>query len=63
MTHKDRTEDVETCERHTWASAGVVDREGSIYRVWECEDCPVWTAQPFEADHERQWDDTWLSER
>jgi hypothetical protein len=52
-----------TCETHTWASVGVVIRDGTVYRVWECENCPVWTLEPFDPDHERDWDDTWLAER
>ena len=49
-----------TCETHTWASVGVVIRDGTVYRVWECENRPVWT---FDPDYERDWDDTWLAER
>jgi len=53
----------EICDRHTWASVGVVTRNGTICRIWECESCPVWTAEQFDRDHERSWDDTWLAER
>ncbi|WP_162224670.1 hypothetical protein [Halorussus amylolyticus] len=53
----------ETCERHAWASVGVVTRAGSVCRIWECENCPVWTAEQFDPDHERLWADTWLAER
>ena len=52
-----------TCETHAWASVGVVTRDGSVCRIWECENCPVWTAEPFEAEYERPWDDTWLAGR
>ncbi|MDX5989640.1 MULTISPECIES: hypothetical protein [Haloferax] len=52
-----------TCETHAWASVGVVIRDGTVYRVWECENCPVWTLEPFDPDYERDWDDTWLAER
>ena len=52
-----------TCETHAWASVGVVVREGGVNRIWECENCPVWTAEPFADEHERPWDDTWLAER
>lgn len=51
------------CERHVWASVGVVLRDESVCRVWECEDCPVWTTEPFDPDYERDWDDTWLADR
>lgn len=51
-----------TCETHAWASVGVVAREGRVNRIWECENCPVWTAQPFDVDYERAWDETWLAE-
>jgi hypothetical protein len=53
----------DTCETHAWASVGVVSRNESVFRVWECEDCPVWTVEPFDPDLERPWDDTWLAER
>ncbi|WP_254838622.1 hypothetical protein [Natronomonas marina] len=53
----------EICETHVWASLGVVSRQGAVRRIWECERCPVWTAEPFDPDHELSWDDTWLSER
>jgi len=52
-----------TCEEHVWASVGIVARDGAVYRIWECEQCQVWTAEPFAPDRERDWDDTWLSER
>lgn len=52
----------EPCETHAWASVGVVTREGSVYRVWECENCPVWTLEPFDPAHEQPWDETWLAE-
>ena len=55
--------EAETCETHAWASVGVVTRERSVYRIWECENCPVWTAEPFDPDHEQPWEDTWLAER
>ncbi|MHB9288767.1 hypothetical protein ACKVMT_17190 [Halobacteriales archaeon Cl-PHB] len=55
--------DESTCETHTWATAGVTSRAGDVQRIWECEDCPVWTAEPFDPDHERPWDDTWLADR
>lgn len=54
---------VDTCETHTWATVGVVVRDGSICRVWECENCPVWTVEPFDTEHEQAWDDTWLADR
>lgn len=50
-----------SCERHVWASVGVVSESGAVYRVWECENCPVWTLEPFDAKYERSWDDTWLA--
>ncbi|MDQ2054359.1 MULTISPECIES: hypothetical protein [Halobellus] len=53
----------ETCETHAWASVGVVNREGSIGRVWKCERCPAWSVEPFDPDHETPWVDTWLAER
>ncbi|WP_336038025.1 hypothetical protein [Halobacterium yunchengense] len=53
----------ETCERHAWASVGVVARDGGVQRIWECEHCPVWTAEQFDAAHEQPWDETWLAER
>jgi hypothetical protein len=51
------------CERHVWASVGVVDRAGSIRRIWECEDCPAWTTEPFDPEYEQAWNDTWLADR
>lgn len=51
------------CESHTWASVGVVTRDGAVCRIWECENCPVWTVEQFDPDHERPWNDTWLAER
>ena len=53
----------EICESHTWASVGVVTRDGTVSRIWECENCPVWTEEQFNPEHERYWDDTWLAER
>jgi hypothetical protein len=53
----------DTCDTHTWTSVGVVTREGSVCRVWECENCPAWTVETFESEYERPWDDTWLAER
>lgn len=52
-----------TCEHHAWASVGVVTREGTVCRIWECEQCPAWTAERFASATERPWDDTWLAER
>ncbi len=52
----------EICETHVWASVGVVTRNGAVCRIWECEQCPVWTAEPFDPDFEQNWSDTWLSE-
>ena len=49
--------------RHAWASAGVVAREGGVHRIWECEDCPAWTAEELEPVSELPWDETWLSDR
>jgi hypothetical protein len=54
---------VELCETHVWASVGVVTRDGTVSRIWECEQCRAWTAEPFDPDHEVPWDETWLSER
>lgn len=51
------------CATHTWATVGVVSRDGTVSRIWECENCPAWTAEPFEPDAEFAWDDTWLAER
>jgi hypothetical protein len=53
----------DTCETHAWTSVGVVVREGSVCRIWECEDCPAWTADSFDPQYERSWDDTWLADR
>lgn len=53
----------EPCDEHAWASVGIVTREGTVCRIWECEQCQVWTAEPFDSAHERAWDDTWLSDR
>jgi hypothetical protein len=55
--------EAETCETHVWASVGVVNREGTVCKIWECENCPVWAAEPFQSEFERGWEDTWLSER
>lgn len=52
-----------TCETHAWASVGVVSEAGTVYRIWECENCPVWTKEPFEPGYEREWTATWLAER
>ena len=52
-----------TCESHAWASVGVVVRDGDVQRVWECEQCPAWTAERFDPAHEQPWDETWLAER
>jgi len=51
------------CENHAWATVGVVAWSGTIHRIWECERCPVWTAEPFGPDHEMPWEETWLAER
>ena len=53
----------EICDRHAWASVGVVTRDGSVARIWECEQCPVWTTQRFDPVHELAWADTWLADR
>lgn len=53
----------EMCETHVWASLGVTTRDGVISRVWECERCPAWTAEPFDPDLEVAWEDTWLAEQ
>ena len=55
--------DAALCDRHAWASAGVVVRDGVVCRIWECEDCPAWTAEELADAHEQPWDETWLSER
>jgi hypothetical protein len=55
--------DGDYCDRHTWASVGVVTRDGTVGRVWECENCPVWTTESFDPAHELAWDDTWLAGR
>jgi hypothetical protein len=55
-------DDASICETHAWASIGVTARAGSICRIWACESCPTWTAEPLEPDHERRWDETWLAE-
>jgi hypothetical protein len=52
----------QTCETHAWASVGVVTRGETVQRIWECENCPVWTTEPFDPEYEREWDDTWLAE-
>lgn len=52
-----------TCETHVWASVGIVTRRETVCRIWECEQCQVWTAEPFDPELERAWDDTWQSER
>jgi hypothetical protein len=51
------------CDTHAWASVGVVTREETVCTVWTCENCPVWTREPFAPEHELAWDETWLSER
>jgi len=51
------------CEIHVWASVGVTYREGNVCRIWECERCPAWTAEPFDSELQIPWDETWLSER
>jgi hypothetical protein len=51
-----------TCETHSWTSVGVVTKSGAVYRVWECEGCPVWTLELFDPDYQQSWDDTWLAE-
>jgi len=53
----------EPCEDHVWVSIGITSRDGAVCRIWECERCRAWTAEPFESDGEIAWDDTWLSER
>jgi ribosomal protein L37AE/L43A len=53
----------DTCDAHTWASVGITTRERAVCRIWECEQCQVWTAEPFTPDLEVAWTDTWLSER
>lgn len=53
----------ELCERHDWASVGIVTRNDAVQRVWACENCPAWTAEQFDREHEQAWDDTWLAER
>jgi hypothetical protein len=55
--------DSERCGTHAWASVGVVSRAGEVARIWECERCPAWTAEAFDPEDERPWDDTWLAER
>ncbi len=52
-----------TCTTHAWASVGVVTRDDSVCRIWECEQCPVWTTEPFDPAFELPWDETWLAER
>lgn len=54
--------DEKTCDTHVWASVGVVVRDGQVCRIWECEQCQVWTAEQFDSASERDWSDTWLSE-
>jgi hypothetical protein len=49
------------CDRHVWASVGVTNKDGRISRIWECEQCQAWTAEPFDPDLEIPWDETWLS--
>jgi hypothetical protein len=55
--------DAAICDRHAWASAGVVVRDGAVCRIWECEDCPAWTAEELDDAHEQPWEGTWLAER
>lgn len=52
-----------TCDTHAWASLGVVSDEGTVFRIWECENCQVWTMEPFDTDYRLPWDDTWLADR
>jgi hypothetical protein len=54
---------IERCETHVWASVGITARDGVVCRIWECEQCQVWTAEPFAPEREIAWDETWLSER
>lgn len=53
----------ELCETHAWASVGVVTRGETVCRIWECEQCQGWTAEPFDPEFEISWNDTWLSDR
>lgn len=53
----------ERCETHVWASVGITTRSGQVSRIWECEQCRAWTAEPFNPDLEIGWDETWLSDR
>jgi len=55
--------DADLCDRHAWAAAGVAVREGNVCRIWECEDCPAWTAETLDPANEQPWEDTWISER
>lgn len=50
-----------TCDTYVWASIGIITRDGTVSRIRECEQCLVWTAEPFDPDFERDWDATWLS--
>lgn len=54
---------VERCEQHIWASVGVVAHAETVYRIWECERCSVWTAEPFDTADEIPWDETWIADR
>ena len=51
------------CAEHAWASVGVTVIEGTVTRVWACENCPAWSRQRLAEDAEVDWADTWLSER
>ena len=53
----------ELCAEHAWASIGVTVVDGTVSRVWACENCPAWTRQPLEATTAVDWADTWLAER
>lgn len=52
----------ERCETHVWASVGITTRDGEVTRIWECEQCQAWAAEPFDPDLEVAWGDLWLSE-
>jgi hypothetical protein len=54
--------EVAYCDTHAWASVGVADRDGTLRRIWVCENCPAWTGEPLRESARVDWPDTWLSD-
>lgn len=54
--------DADRCAEHAWAVGGVTTVEDRVVRVWICENCPAWTVEELDREHEVPWAETDLGQ-